>query len=560
MRRLSLVLLFALLTQTVFAATPAAVEGNRGVVASASALASQVGIEMMQKGGNAIDAAVAVGFALAVTYPSAGNLGGGGFMIIHTKEGAVEALDFREVAPAKAHRDMYLDSKGDVIPGLSVKSHKSSGVPGSVAGLLAALEKYGKLDRKTVLAPAIKLAKEGFALPPQLAREFKKKLKSMADYPASIKQFSKAGTLYLAGENWQQADLAETLSLISEQGRDGFYKGKTADLIVAEMARGNGEISLADLAAYQVKWRQPVSGQYRGNQIFSMPAPSSGGTLILEILNMLTPYSPAEMGWNSAELVHLMVEAERRAYADRAVYLGDPDFYKVPTQQLVSAEYARQRFSDFDPNKATDSNKIGAGKIPKESPETTHYSIMDGQGNAVAVTTTLNWGYGNKIVVTGAGFLLNNEMDDFSAKPGVPNSYGLLGSEANAIAPKKRMLSSMSPTIVSRDGKPFLVTGSPGGSTIITTTLQVIMNVIDHKMSLNDAVGLPRFHHQWKPDKVFFEPYAFSPDTIKLLEKKQHKGLTLKKRLIGDANSVMRKGDKLLGVNDPRNQGGVAAF
>ena len=560
MRRILPILLLWMLTPPLlFAATPVPVEGRQGVVASASALASEVGVSIMKQGGNAIDAAVAVGFALAVTYPSAGNLGGGGFMVIHTQGGDQVALDFREVAPLSAHRTMYLDDQGNVTRD-SVKTHKAAGVPGSVAGLLDALEKYGTLKRRDVLKPAIELAQKGFVLPAHLAAQFEKQLESMAAYPASMETFSRNGVPYVAGDLWKQPDLAKTLQRIADQGKEGFYKGETAQLIVDEMARGNGQITLEDLARYQAKWREPVSGTYRGYRVTSMPPPSSGGVLILEMLNMLSPYPVAELGWNSAELVHLMVEAERRAYADRAVHLGDPDFYAVPVETLISPEYAKQRFSDIDSDKATDSEAVGAGRIPAESPETTHYSVMDAKGNAVAVTTTLNWGYGNKIVVAGAGFLLNNEMDDFAAKPGVPNSYGLLGSEANAIQPRKRMLSSMSPTIVSQAGRPLLVTGSPGGSTIITTTLQVILNIIDHKMSLNDAVGLPRFHHQWKPNQIFYEPYALSPDTLKQLKQKQHQGLTVSKRLIGDANSVLFRDGVLQGVNDPRNQGGTAAY
>lgn len=563
----------AFFSALVFAASPQAVIGGQGVVASRSMLASEVGIEIMKQGGNAVDAAVAVGFALAVTYPSAGNLGGGGFMLLHLEDGKTHALDFRETAPASAHTGMYLDEQGNVIKGLSTQGHLSAGVPGSVAGLLGALSRYGKLDRQQVLEPAIRLARDGFVLTRDLAEQFADKLPDMAAYPASVAKFSKRGKAYKPGDNWRQPDLAKTLQRIADHGRDGFYQGKTAELIVAEMQRGGGLITHHDLEKYQAKWRQSVKTSYRGYTILGMPPPSSGGILIAQMLNMIEPYDIKSMGWGSAEVVHLMVEAQRRAYADRAMYLGDPDFFQVPQSKLISKHYARMRFENFNPKQANTSEEIGAGSWGPESIETTHYSVMDSEGNAVSVTTTLNLAYGNKIVVPGAGFLLNNEMDDFSAKPGVPNAYGLLGSEANRIEPGKRMLSSMSPTIVTRNNQPFLVTGSPGGSTIINTTLQVIINVLDHEMPLNDAVGLPRFHHQWQPDRIFYEFYAFSPETLKALQAKKHNNFVRSSRLMGDANSVMlreevhRESDKVLvkkrllfGMSDPRNDGGAVAY
>jgi len=559
---LSLFLFFHSLA--VSAATPQPVIGSHGIVASRSLMASEVGIEIMKQGGNAIDAAVAVGFALSVTYPSAGNLGGGGFMVIHLANGEEYALDFREVAPKLAHSDMYLDKKGEIIKGLSTTGYLSVGVPGSVDGLLKAQERFGKLTRKEIIEPAFYLAYDGFILSSDLADQFSKQLPTMESYPASIKKFANKGKPYKTGDIWSQPDLAYTLKFIARKGRAGFYEGKIAKLIIKEIQAGGGQISLDDLKNYQSKWREPIKSTYHDYTIIGMPPPSSGGILIAQMLNMIEPYNLKAMGWGSAELVHLMVEAQRRAYADRAIHLGDPDFYQVPQNKLTSKQYARLRFKDFNPEKANSSDEIGAGRWGKESNDTTHYSVMDAQGNAVSVTTTLNLAYGNKIVVPDAGFLLNNEMDDFSSKPGVPNAYGLLGSEANKIEPGKRMLSSMSPTIVLKDDKPFLVTGSPGGSTIINTTLQVILNVLDHGIPLNDAVGLPRFHHQWKPDKIFYEPYAFSPDTLKILKSMDHNGFIKSTRLLGDANSVMRidvNDETLLyGSSDPRNDGGVSAY
>jgi len=542
-----------------FAAGPQQVRGKQGMVASRSMLASQIGAEILKKGGNAVDAAVAVGFALAVAYPSAGNLGGGGFMVIRTAEGETTTLDYREEAPEAASRDMYLDEAGEVIQGLSTRSHKASGVPGSVDGLLAALEKYGTLPRQDVLAPAIKLAREGFPLTRDLAGQFENQLRFMKDYPASMAIFSKDGKPYKPGDVWKQPDLAKTLERIAKDGRDGFYKGETAELIVAEMKRAGGLISAKDLAEYRSVWREPIHGAYRGYGIWSMPPPSSGGVLVVQMLNMLEAHDLGAMGWGSAKAIHLMIEAQRRAYADRAEHLGDPDFYDVPIDKLTSKEYARARFADADPAKASDSEQINAGSwAAKESMETTHYSVVDGKGMAVAATTTLNWGYGNRAVVPGAGFLLNNEMDDFSVKANTPNSYGLIGEKANEIRAGKRMLSSMTPTIVTKDGKLFLVTGSPGGSTIINTVLQVIVNAIDHKMNVSDAVSLPRFHHQWKPDRVIYEPFAFSPDTLALLRAMGHEQLMEARWRLGDANTIMAVDGALLGMSDPRNDGGAA--
>ena len=537
------------------------VRGEHGVVASRSPLASQVGANMLKAGGNAVDAAVAVGFALAVTHPSAGNLGGGGFVVIRLADGRVVANDHREKAPAKASRDMYLDDNGAVVPGLSTASHLAVGVPGTVDGLLEVLGRHGTLSREDVVAPAVQLAEDGFPLPADLAAQFKRQREAFAPYPASVAKFSKGERAYEPGDMFLQPDLAATLERIAANGRDGFYAGRTAQLIVAEMERGGGLVGADDLRAYSSVWRTPVRGSYRGYEIVSMPPPSSGGLLLVQMLNMLEPYDIGALGPGAPATLHLMIEAERRAYADRAEHLGDPDFYQVPATMLTDKRYARQRFADFDPAAANDSEHIGAGAPwPAESPETTHVSVMDAAGNAVAYTTTLNLGYGAKIVVTDAGFLLNNEMDDFSAKENVANSFGLVGGEANAIAPGKRMLSSMTPTIVLEGGKPLLVTGSPGGSTIITTVLQVLVNFIDHGMALDAAVAAPRVHHQWQPNRVVFEQGALSAETRRTLEDKGHVNLTPIPFRLGDANSVMRAGEELIGVADPRNAGGAAGF
>ena len=527
------------------------------VVVTAHPLATVAARTMLMKGGNAVDAAVAVGFAMAVTYPSAGNLGGGGFMVIHLADGTVITNDHREKAPSAASRDMFLDENGDVIKELSLHSHLAAGVPGSVAGLLDVLEKHGTMTRAQIIQPAIDLAAKGIVLDRDMAEGFARRAEAFAKYPASAAVFTHDGKLYQIGDRWVQKDLAAALRRIKDKGRAGFYQGKTADLLVAEMQRGGGLISHQDLLDYRSVWREPIRGTYRGHDIISMPPPSSGGVLLVQMLNMLEAHDLAAMGYASAQAIHTMIEAERRAYADRAQHLGDMDFYPVPIQQLIDKKYAKARFADFDPAKAGKSEDIESGQLAPESMETTHASVMDAQGNAVSYTTTLNLSYGSKIVVSGAGFLLNNEMDDFSAKENTANYYGVIGRQANAIEPGKRMLSSMTPTIVLKDGVPMLVTGSPGGSTIITTTMQVILNVIDHQMSLSDAVSSPRFHHQWVPDRVLVEPFALSPDTRKVLEAKGHKQLLdLGTRFsLGDANSVLRTDRGFEGMADPRNAG-----
>ena len=531
---------------------PLSQTSSNGMVVSSSSLASKVGADIMARGGNAIDAAVATGFALAVTWPQAGNLGGGGFMVIHLADGNVRALDFRETAPAAASRDMYLDEKGDVITGLSTTSHLAVGVPGTVDGLLTALQAHGTMTPAEVLQPAIDLARKGFPLPFLLAKEFEKQSNAMKDYPSSMAVFSRGGQSYQPGDLWQQPELAKTLERIAKRGKKGFYQGKTARLLIKEMKRGGGLITHRDLRSYQSKWREPVTSSYRGFTVWSMPPPSSGGLLLIHLLNMVEPYDLKKLGWGSADYVHLIAEAERRAFADRAQHMGDPDFWDNPNEMFLSKEYAQLRLKDFTNLKARNSDHIGPGSWP-EHPETTHFNVVDSNGNAVSCTVTLNFSYGNKMVVPGAGFLLNNEMDDFSSKPGVPNAYGLFGSEANAIAPGKRMLSSMTPTLIAKDGKPFLLIGSPGGSKIITTVFQIVLNVIDHGMPLDQAVSAPRFHHQWRPDRIDFEPFGISPDTLKLLSLRGHSLREADDPIgLGEGHAILIQDGKLTGATDPR--------
>jgi gamma-glutamyltranspeptidase / glutathione hydrolase len=534
--------------------------GEHGMVSSRSDIASEVGKNILEQGGNAVDAAVAVGFALAVAYPAAGNIGGGGFMVLRTANGEVYTQDAREKAPLSSNRDMFLDTNGEFDRQLSRNSLLASGVPGSVAGLLDALERFGTMSREQVIAPAILLAEEGVVLNEDLANQFQRNISAFEQYPASIEKFSNNGIAYKAGDLWQQLALAETLKLISANGRDGFYKGPVADMLVATMQANEGLITHEDLENYEPVWREPIHGTYRGYDIWSMPAPSSGGVMLVQMLNMLEPYNLEEYGLGSAETVHLMVEAERRAYADRAEHLGDPDFYDVPSTMLTSKQYAQLRFTNFDPALASLSDDIGAGSWPQESTQTTHYSIIDAEGNTVAVTTTLNASYGNKFVVPGAGFLLNNEMDDFSSKPNTANGFGLLGGVANKIQPSKRMLSSMSPTIITQGDAVFLVTGSPGGSTIITTVLQVVVNAIDHNLNIENAVSSPRFHHQWQPNIIRYETDAITDQALIRLRAMGHQGLSISRFSLGDANSIMMINGRLEGVSDPRNVGGTAGF
>jgi len=497
------------------------VVAENGVVVSAHPLASKIGIEIMKRGGNAVDAAIATQLALAVVYPNAGNLGGGGFMVARLANGQTVSLDYREMAPASAHRDMYLDAQGKVIPDKSLRGPSSSGVPGTVAGLFQSMQ-YAKLPFKDLIQPAIELAEKGFAITEREARSLNNLQADLKKYNTVKNAFQKT-VAWKAGDTLFQKDLANTLKRMRDNGAAGFYEGETARLIVEEMKRGGGYLTAEDLKAYKAKWRTPHSFNYKGYTVVSMPMPSSGGALLHQMMKMLEDKPLATYGFNSPQAVQLMVEVERRAYADRAEYMGDPDFYKVPIDVITSEAYLKNRMKDYNASLAGNSQIIKPGIVPiEESEETTHLSVIDKEGNAVSVTTTLNDSYGSKTVVGGAGFLLNDEMDDFSVKPGVPNMYGAVGGEANAIKPGKRMLSSMTPTIVLQNGKPFLVVGTPGGTTIPTSVFQTILNVIEFGLSTEDAVYKPKFHHQWLPDEVFIEA-SFPAETKAALEKMGYK-------------------------------------
>lgn len=493
---------------------------ENGMVVSAHVEASRAGVEVLRKGGNAVDAAVATGFALAVVFPVAGNVGGGGFMVIRHSDGTATTIDFREKAPAAASRDMYLNESGEVQPELSQRGHLASGVPGTVAGLYLAHQRYGKLPWKEVLEPAIRLAEDGFTLSHNQANRFNSYRNRFLAYPGTARYFTRESGRFRAGERFVQRDLARVLRRIRAHGRDGFYRGETADLIVAEMERGGGLINHADLESYEAVEREPVEGTYRGYRVISMGPPSSGGVSLIQLLNALEPYDLRDLGYQSSATVHLMGEAMRRVFADRSEWMGDPDFVDVPVEALIDKAYMADRMADFDPDRATPSEDVRHGEpLVGESSETTHYSIVDAEGNAVSVTTTLNGSYGSLVVVDGAGFFLNNEMDDFSAAPGAPNMFGLTGSEANEIQPGKRMLSSMTPTIVEDpSGRLFMVIGSPGGARIPTTVLQVIVNVIDYGMDIERAVAAPRIHHQWLPDELLYERYGLPEDVVANLE------------------------------------------
>ncbi|OWO92705.1 gamma-glutamyltransferase [Rhizobium esperanzae] len=514
---ISIISALSLSLTATFAASPAPVEAEHGMVVTAQHLATDVGVEVLKSGGNAVDAAVAVGYALAVVYPSAGNLGGGGFMTIRLKDGTKTFLDFRERAPIAATKTMYLDAKGDIVPRASLDGYLAVGVPGSVMGFETAREKYGTRSRQDLIGPALRFAKEGFTLEQGDAAILAGNAKRLAKDETAAKIFLKPdGKPYGSGEKLAQPDLAAVLAAISEKGPDAFYKAAPAEAIVnASQAKG-GILAKEDFEQYAVRELKPIECNYRGYDIISSPPPSSGGVIICEILNVLEGYPLSYLGYASAETVHVMVEAMRYAYVDRNAALGDPDFVENPVEKMLDKSYAKEIAAKIDPYKAgTSANLKPLGG--KESNETTHYSIIDDEGNAVAVTYTLNGSFGAAVVAPGTGILLNNEMDDFTSKPGVPNLYGLVQGEANAIAPKKTPLSSMSPTIITRDGKPFMVIGSPGGSRIITITLETILNVVDFGMDISQAVNAPRFHHQWQPDKVYLEPYALSPDTEKML-------------------------------------------
>lgn len=529
------------------------VRSSNGMVVSASKLASDVGAEILRKGGNAIDAAVATGFALAVTHPTAGNLGGGGFMVIHLENGKNTTIDFREKAPAGTHKNIYLDKDGNYDPVLSTKGYTSSGVPGSVEGLLFALEKYGTMSLGEVIQPAISLAKNGFPIEYRFAESLGSNLEIFNHYPSTAAIFTNKGQKFNEGDTLFQTDLAATLEMIKLHGRKGFYEGKIAGLIAEQSLSGGGYIAIEDLKEYRCVERVPIHGFYKGYEIISMGPPSSGGIAVVQTLNVMERFNFSEADWNSSEYIHTLVEILKRVYADRAEHLGDIDFYPVPIDWLTSKIYSDEIFSKIGES-ATPSSEIKAGiPIPEESEETTHFSVMDKFGNAVSTTVTLNSSYGNKIVVEGAGFLLNNEMDDFSAKPGTPNQFGLVGSVANAIEPGKRMLSSMTPTILLKDNKPFMVIGSPGGSTIITVVLQCILNVVDFNMNISEAVGAAKIHHQWLPDEIYYEEYGLSLDVINNLSERGH--IINSKRVLGRAEGILFKDGVFTGATDPRGYG-----
>lgn len=529
--------------------------GFNGAVVSAHPLASQAGLEILKKGGNAIDAAIATQLALAVVYPTAGNIGGGGFMVARLQNGKFIALDYREMAPGKAARDMYIDAGGIARTDKSQDGHLAGGVPGTVAGLFAA-HKYGKLPFSTLIQPAIDLAEKGFTILESEARGLNAHRNDFLRHGTRPSAFVKDKE-WASGDTLVQRELAATLRRIRDRGQKGFYEGETARMIVEEMKRGNGIISYEDLKNYRAREREPLSFNYKGYTVVGMPPPSSGGILLQQMMKMVENRPLKQFGFQSVQAVQLMTEVERRAYADRAQHLGDMDFYKVPLKTLVSDNYLKQRMADYDPNKAGKSAEVKPGAIP-ESEETTHLNVADREGNLVAVTTTLNGGYGSRTVIGGAGFILNNEMDDFSIKPGVPNMYGAIGGEANAIAPGKRMLSSMTPTLVLKDGRPLLAVGTPGGTTIITSVFQTLMNVLEFDMSAEDAVGKPKFHHQWLPDEIFVEQRF--PAQIR--EKLQSMGYKITQRgAIGRTELIRIWPDgKIEAVADPRGDDDAEAY
>jgi gamma-glutamyltranspeptidase/glutathione hydrolase len=569
MKRAVVLLLLALVGFSGEAAWREPVRARKAMVASTSEIASRIGADVMKRGGNAVDAAVAVGFALSVTWPSAGNLGGGGFMLIRKADGSAEAIDFRERAPLAATRDMYLDAQGNVVPKMSTDGYRAVGVPGTVAGLMLAHKRHGRLKWQELVEPARRAAAEGFEVSYHLSRSlaYQTTIEKMAPWSESRRIYQRNGKYYELGETFVQPELAATLARIKKNPRD-FYEGETARRIVADMKANGGILTMEDLRTYEPTIRTPLRGTYRGHEILTMPPPSSGGIALIEMLNMLEPMDVVSMGWHSSKHVHTVVEVMRRAFADRATYLGDADFVTVPVSGLTSRAYAQFRAKDIT-DRATPSGEVrGGGPAGYESPETTHYSIIDPEGNVVSTTYTLNDSYGSGVTAKGTGVLLNNEMDDFTSKVGVANDYGLIQGEANAIAPKKRPLSSMTPVIVLRDGNPFFVAGSPGGPTIINTVLQVIMNVVDFGMNIQQAVSAPRFHHQWQPDHIFWERFDLDGDTRAALEARGHRfrplaGMEkLEAGDIGDAHAVMidPKTGTRLGAADPRRGGAAVGY
>jgi len=562
-------LIAIVLASPILAASKEPARANNVMIASTSEIASRVGADVMKRGGNAVDAAVAVGLALAVTWPSAGNLGGGGFLLLRKVDGTTEAIDYRERAPLAATRDMYLDAEGKVIPKLSIEGHRAVAVPGTIAGLKLAHSRHGKLKWAELVEPARKLAAEGFEVNFHLSRTLRGQttIDRMANFAESRRIFQRDGRFYEMGDRFVQPELAQTLARIKANPRD-FYEGETARLIVREMKAGGGIVTLDDLRSYEPTIRTPLRTTYRGTEILTMPPPSSGGIALVEMLNMLETYDLRSMQWGSAQYLHTLAEVMRRAFADRAQFLGDTDFVKVPVSALVDPRYAATRRQSIDPNRASSSREVGAGDpAPYESPETTHFTIVDAEGNVVSNTYTLNDSYGAGVTVKGAGFLLNNEMDDFTSKVGVANDYGLMQGEANAIAPRKRPLSSMTPAIVLKDGKVWFAVGSPGGPTIINTVLQAIVNIVDFGMTMQQAIDAPRIHHQWLPDHIYWEELGLNPDTRAVLEKMGHAfrpipGASRSPSQIGDAHGVMIDpvSGMRMGASDPRLGGAPAGW
>ena len=535
--------------------------GEKGMVVTAHPVATQIGLDILQQGGNAVEAAIAVQFALAVCYPVAGNIGGGGFMVIRENDGKVHALDFRETAPASSFETMFQNDSGIVMDSLSRFGHLAAGIPGSVDGMVKAYEKFGsELTFKELIQPAVKIAREGFRLTEDQANGLNRSKSNFTNHNTIPHALLKEGE-WKNGEILIQEDLAKTLERIEKNGRNGFYQGETADLIVDEMKRGGGIITHEDLDSYQAIWRDPITFKYKEYELIGMPPPSSGGVALAQLLKITEKYPIKDWGFHHLKSIHLMIEAEKRVYADRSKHLGDSDFYPVPIQELMDYQYLEDRMKSFNPNEATPSQQVypGLENNTKESMETTHFSIVDQYGNAVAVTTTINGGYGNFVVVGSAGFLLNNEMDDFSAKPGSMNMFGLIGAEANKIEPGKRMLSSMTPTIVAKDGKLFMVVGTPGGSTIITSVYQVILNVMEFGMNMAEAVAAPRFHHQWLPEWTTYEENGIDSFLIQELERIGHPYKTTK--AIGRVDAILvNPTGRLEGGADPRGDDHAAGY